>query len=244
MGDSQRKVWGPVVNGTRESQELNPTSSHTSLRRGLHISLLLCCTGHLDCRMDRMKSNYRKAAMETRQQHIQVDLGNLMAFDPHHSFPSIPFSKEELVKECITKGTELASPALAPWKRHFSLLQNLIGFINVLTFVGILNPGKKYKVEEYYKQQEGLLEGFRFGFSTGSLQTLLSIRTRGSNNLADVAGVDEAKAELEEIVEFLRNPDKYIRLGARPPRGVLLVECIIPKDNGSHLEKYYLSTQA
>ncbi|XP_045821034.1 ATP-dependent zinc metalloprotease FTSH 9, chloroplastic isoform X1 [Trifolium pratense] len=40
---------------------------------------------------------------------------------------------------------------------------------------------------------------------------------------ADIAGVDEAKEELEEIVEFLRNPDRYTRLGARPPRGVLLV---------------------
>ncbi|KAL6577236.1 ATP-dependent zinc metalloprotease FTSH 9, chloroplastic [Orobanche minor] len=40
---------------------------------------------------------------------------------------------------------------------------------------------------------------------------------------ADVAGVDEAKEELEDIVEFLRNPDRYVRLGARPPRGVLLV---------------------
>jgi cell division protease FtsH len=39
---------------------------------------------------------------------------------------------------------------------------------------------------------------------------------------ADVAGIDEAKEELTEIVDFLKNPDKYLRLGARIPRGVLL----------------------
>jgi cell division protease FtsH len=39
---------------------------------------------------------------------------------------------------------------------------------------------------------------------------------------ADVAGIDEAKAELTEIVDFLRNPEKYRRLGGRIPRGVLL----------------------
>jgi cell division protease FtsH len=39
---------------------------------------------------------------------------------------------------------------------------------------------------------------------------------------ADVAGIDEAKQELTEIVDFLRDPDKYRRLGGRIPRGVLL----------------------
>lgn len=40
---------------------------------------------------------------------------------------------------------------------------------------------------------------------------------------ADVAGADEEKAELEEIVEFLKAPDKFIKMGARIPKGVLLV---------------------
>uniref|UniRef100_A0A914NAH0 ATPase AAA-type core domain-containing protein n=2 Tax=Meloidogyne incognita group TaxID=654580 RepID=A0A914NAH0_MELIC len=39
----------------------------------------------------------------------------------------------------------------------------------------------------------------------------------------DVCGVDEAKMEIEEIVEYLRNPERYTRLGARLPKGVLLI---------------------
>jgi cell division protease FtsH len=41
-------------------------------------------------------------------------------------------------------------------------------------------------------------------------------------NFEDVAGIDEAEEQLVEVVDFLRNPDKYLRLGARIPRGVLL----------------------
>ncbi|XP_077209949.1 ribosome biogenesis regulatory protein homolog [Tasmannia lanceolata] len=37
----------------------------------------------------------------------EIDLGNLMAFDPNHHFPSIPSTRDELVKECVEKGTEL-----------------------------------------------------------------------------------------------------------------------------------------
>jgi cell division protease FtsH len=40
---------------------------------------------------------------------------------------------------------------------------------------------------------------------------------------ADVAGVDEAKDELNEIVDFLKTPERYTDIGARIPKGVLLV---------------------
>ena len=43
----------------------------------------------------------------------------------------------------------------------------------------------------------------------------------------DVKGCDEAKQELKEVVEFLRNPDKFSNLGGKLPKGVLLVVCFI-----------------
>ena len=51
----------------------------------------------------------------------------------------------------------------------------------------------------------------------------VAVNTKDAVKFADVAGAEEEKAELEEVVEFLKNPGKFVKLGARIPRGVLLV---------------------
>ena len=60
-------------------------------------------------------------------------------------------------------------------------------------------------------------------FSFGKSRAKLILEDRPSTTFADVAGVDESKYELQEVVEFLKTPGKFQRLGGKIPRGVLLV---------------------
>ena len=60
-------------------------------------------------------------------------------------------------------------------------------------------------------------------FSFGKSRAKVILEDRPSTTFADVAGVDESKNDLIEVVEFLKTPGKFQRLGGRVPRGVLLV---------------------
>jgi len=60
-------------------------------------------------------------------------------------------------------------------------------------------------------------------FNFAKSRARLSASNKSTITFSDVAGVDEAKGELQEIVEFLKSPQKFLTLGARIPRGVLLV---------------------
>jgi cell division protease FtsH len=69
------------------------------------------------------------------------------------------------------------------------------------------------------QMQSGGGKAMAFGKSRARLITDKSKKV----TFADVAGIDEAKAELEEIIDFLKDPKKYTRLGGRIPKGLLLV---------------------
>jgi len=97
-----------------------------------------------------------------------------------------------------------------------TLLRDLLSWIlPALIFFGVW-----YLLVRRMAGQQGLGGGF---MSIGKSRAKIYVEKKTGVSFADVAGVDEAKAELQEVVEFLKNPQKYGRLGARVPKGVLLV---------------------
>jgi len=71
-----------------------------------------------------------------------------------------------------------------------------------------------------FRQARGAQENI---FSFGSNKGKTFNKDNPKTTFADVAGVDEAKQELSEVVDFLKHPEKYTAMGARTPKGVLLV---------------------
>src|SRR5579862_2404855 len=80
--------------------------------------------------------------------------------------------------------------------------------------------GVWYFVFRRFANQQGLGGGF---MAVGKSKAKVYVETDTKVTFDDVAGVDEAKDELKEVVAFLKNPEEYSRLGARIPKGILLV---------------------
>ena len=93
-----------------------------------------------------------------------------------------------------------------------SILGVLVNWFPMLLLIGVW-------IFFMRQMQSGGGRAMGFGKSKAKLLT----ERHGRVTFEDVAGVDEAKSDLQEIVEFLRDPQKFQRLGGRIPRGALLV---------------------
>ena len=117
-----------------------------------------------------------------------------------------------LVQQQIADGTVKEQNFIHPTDWLSTVLpyvMAVIGFVLIMNLMGRMAGGNAAAQDKMAK----------FG------QARVQMPGRGENRVTfdDVAGADEEKEELQEIVEFLREPDKYLHLGAHIPKGVLLV---------------------
>ncbi len=118
-------------------------------------------------------------------------------------------SGDSLTKQ-IKAGTlkvNIEKPAEAPW--WLTALPSLLFFVVIAVFWFML-----------FKNSKG---GGHGSMNFGKSRARIHINEKDKITFKDVAGADVEKGELEEIVEFLRSPQKFNALGAKIPRGVLLV---------------------
>ncbi|UZW59331.1 ATP-dependent zinc metalloprotease FtsH [Lysobacter enzymogenes] len=117
-----------------------------------------------------------------------------------------PYLINDLINHKVV--TEQTPPSSSP-----SLVMILVNVLPWLLFIGIW----VYFMRQM--QQGGSKGAMSFGRSRAKLQGEDQVKV----TLADVAGCDEAKEEVGELVEFLRDPSKFQKLGGKIPRGVLMV---------------------
>ncbi len=108
-------------------------------------------------------------------------------------------------------GVELAINDQSVWQNLFSIVITIGPF---LLLIWLFTRG--------FRQMQGGGGNSIFGFGRSRAKNL-NDANRPTVTFEDVAGVEEAKQELQEVVQFLREPEKFVQVGARIPKGVLMV---------------------
>jgi len=120
---------------------------------------------------------------------------------------TIPENDPDLINDLLSHNVDVV--VVPPEKRNF-LLDLFFNLLPVLLLIGVW-------IWIARKQSGG-----RFGSIGNSKAKLLEKDENNTVGFSDVAGCDDAKEELKEIIDFLQNPEKFNKLGGRVPKGVLL----------------------
>ena len=122
----------------------------------------------------------------------------------------VPFSAEGRLLE---KDFDLVRTVLKESRRSTALQDILISFLPFLLIIGLL----------YFLFVRQLKSAGKGAMSFGKSKAKMLTRDKDSLTFKDVAGCDEAKEEVSEVVDFLKDPKKFQRIGGRIPKGVLMV---------------------
>ncbi|MDJ0983143.1 MAG: ATP-dependent zinc metalloprotease FtsH [Kiloniellales bacterium] len=155
-------------------------------------------------------SDFRAAVVAGQVNKVAMQGDKLTGeFKDRGSFKTVAPNDPALVELLDEHGVELTvkSP-----EEMSPLLSILITWFPMLLLIGVWI---------FFMRQMQAGGGKAMGF--GKSRARLLTEKTGRVTFDDVAGIDEAKLELEEIVEFLRDPQKFQRLGGKIPKGVLLV---------------------
>jgi cell division protease FtsH len=154
-------------------------------------------------------SEFLSMVDESRVQEVIMQGHELLVTDTNGRHYKIYAPQDpDLIKILRNKNIRIKAkpPADSPWYNI------LISWFPMLVLIGVWIF--------FMRQMQG---GGGKAMSFGKSRARLMSDTQEKVTFADVAGIDEAKEELSEIVEFLRDPKKFTRLGGRIPKGVLLM---------------------
>ncbi len=140
--------------------------------------------------------------------HVTIQGDNITGMSANGLFKTYSPKDPELIQLLRSKGVKITAKP----EDDSSWFQVFVGWIPMLLLIGVW-------VFFMRQMQVGGGKALSFGKSRARLMS----DSQQKVTFADVAGVDEAKEELEEIIDFLRDPKKFTRLGGRIPKGVLLV---------------------
>lgn len=128
--------------------------------------------------------------------------------DDFKNFKTVGPASEELISRLEQKGIKFSFTQ----KKESSLTQLLINWAPLIILIALM-------VLFMRQIQAGGTKAMSFGKNKARMIT----ENQNKITFKDVAGVDEAKEEVQEIVDFLKDPKKFTRLGGRIPKGILLV---------------------